>query len=497
MNVLQLGTEIAKRVVMKNTQSWLLALALTAGGVGMLPSDVSACGGCFAPPGAAQVVTDHRMVLSLSDTQTTLWDQFQYSGSPEEFSWILPIRYTDATRVELASDDFLTLMANVSVPAMQQPTPPGYEPGCVFPAPPSGGFADAGTRDVASRADSGVVVLREEVVGPYAVAIVRGTTSTALRDWLRSNGYSVPAAVEPVIDYYLGINMDFVALRLRAGKGLNRMAPVRVTMAGYQPRLPLRMIAAGVADRVGLSLTVFAASRVEAMNFPNAEFTDDDFTYDWNTPPRDLGGVFLSAFNARNRAMSERLWLTESSMQQERDSLESLALSLPSRTGFVPFGRDGGTPDAGRARTSPADDVTRAFMGIGETATVTRFRADLPARMLDRDLEIGSSDRGMRDRSYRFGRELNRPPFQRCPFPVSDSGTPPTTDIGTPPRIDSGISEPPMDAGTDGGTVSRPVMASGGVSCTVQTPGSGRSNTAAILASLGVAVVAIRRRFRR
>jgi hypothetical protein len=453
---------------MKNTQSWLLALALTAGGVGMLPSDVSACGGCFAPPGAAQVVTDHRMVLSLSETQTTLWDQFQYSGSPEEFSWILPIRYTDATRVEIASDDFLTLVANVSVPAMVQPTPPSeYEPGCVFPPVDttySGGASDAATLDATASFDSGVVVLREEVIGPYAVAIVRGTTSTALRDWLRSNGYSVPAAVEPVIDYYLGINMDFVALRLRAGKGLNRMAPVRVTMAGYQPRLPLRMIAAGVADRVGLSLTVFAASRVEAMNFPNAEFSDDDFTYDWNAPPGDLGGVFLNAFSARNRAMSERLWLTESSMRQERGSLQSLAQSFPSRTRLVPFGRDGGTPDAGSAGTTPVDDVARAFMGIGESATVTRFRANLPARMLDRDLEIGSSDRRPRDRSYNFGHELNRPRYLRCPFPAGD---------------------PP------------PVVNSRGVTCTVQAPGSDRSITAAMLAALSVAVVAIRRRFRR
>lgn len=47
------------------------------------------------------------------------------------------------------------------------------------------------------------------------------------------------------------------------------MVPVRVTLDGYQPRLPLRMIAAGVADRVGLALTVIAPSRIEAMNFPN------------------------------------------------------------------------------------------------------------------------------------------------------------------------------------------------------------------------------------
>lgn len=49
------------------------------------------------------------------------------------------------------------------------------------------------------------------------------------------------------------------------------MQPVRVTMEGYVPRLPLRMIAAGVADKVGLSLVVFSDARIEASNFPNGE----------------------------------------------------------------------------------------------------------------------------------------------------------------------------------------------------------------------------------
>jgi hypothetical protein len=109
----------------------------------------------------------------------------------------------------------------------------------------------AATRLPPPRADAGVTVLREEVVGPYAVVIVRGTSGMGLRDWLRMNGYTVPTAIEPVIDHYLGLSMDSIALRLRAGKGLNRVVPVRVTRDGHQARLPLRMIAAGVAERVG------------------------------------------------------------------------------------------------------------------------------------------------------------------------------------------------------------------------------------------------------
>ena len=401
---------------MKLVRSLALSLSLLGAGLALAPTEARACGGCFAPPGAAQVVTDHRMVLSLATQQTTLWDQFQYSGSPEEFSWILPIRYTDSTRVQLASDDFLRMLDNVMLPALQQPAPPGWAPGCEPPYDAdraTGGVFDSAVPSADAASDTGVTVLREEVVGPYAVAIVRGTSAMGLREWLRMNGYSVPAAVEPVIDHYLGLNMDFVALRLRAGKGLNRMVPVRVTLDGYQPRLPLRMIAAGVADRVGLALTVIAPSRIEAMNFPNLELRDSDFTYDWNAPPADYAQVFVSAYDTRNRAMGNRLWLTESSMDQDRESLASLAARLPPRAGFAP---DAG---AAMATSSPVDDVTVAFTGLGDRARVTRMRADLAASALDRDLELAASDGGERQRFYQFGVERNRPAYAACPWPDS------------------------------------------------------------------------------
>lgn len=74
-------------------------------------------------------------------------------------------------------------------------------------------------------ADAGVTVLRQEVVGPYAVSIIRGTDPMAMRDWLRSNGCTVPSAVEPVVDDYAAMNMDYIALRLRPARGIDRMTP--------------------------------------------------------------------------------------------------------------------------------------------------------------------------------------------------------------------------------------------------------------------------------
>jgi hypothetical protein len=55
----------------------------------------SACGGCFHPPTqTVSDITDERMLLSVSSTQSTLYDQIEYSGSPTSFAWVLPIHGT-------------------------------------------------------------------------------------------------------------------------------------------------------------------------------------------------------------------------------------------------------------------------------------------------------------------------------------------------------------------------------------------------------------------
>src|SRR5262245_38550483 len=94
---------------MKSSAAWLgstsiLALALCAGFDARV---AHACGGCFhaATDRNPSVVTDHRMVLSVSTKQTVLWDQIRYSGTPEEFAWVLPVRA--GARVELARGEFV------------------------------------------------------------------------------------------------------------------------------------------------------------------------------------------------------------------------------------------------------------------------------------------------------------------------------------------------------------------------------------------------------
>ena len=51
--------------------------------------DASACGGCFVSQTENTQVTGHKMVLSVSQTQTTLWDQISYNGDPKSFACLV------------------------------------------------------------------------------------------------------------------------------------------------------------------------------------------------------------------------------------------------------------------------------------------------------------------------------------------------------------------------------------------------------------------------
>jgi hypothetical protein len=393
----------------------MLVAASVSAAITATSVDALACGGCFAPPAVVQNVNAHRMALAVSPQRTTLWDQFQYSGNPSEFSWILPIRNGPEVRVELASNDFLQSLETFTAPQMLPPPPP-QQRFCPLGerGAPSAAFTDAGFAGDASS----VIVHREEVVGPYALVILGSDDADALRAWLRDNGFSVPPAIEPIIDHYVAQRMDFIALKLRPGQGIQRMSPVRVSMPGYAPTLPLRMVSAGVSDKVGLTLFVIGASRFEAANFPNAVVQDSELTFDYRVANwadtnfhRD---TLVQAFAAARSRTGPQTWLTETALRMDRWTFENAVFSnwLNGRPGVQRWDAGVAPPeDGGAPLPTPREDVNVALTGMGNTLFVTRLTADIPASMLDRDLQlVASASNTERSGSYRYGRLLNVPP---------------------------------------------------------------------------------------
>jgi hypothetical protein len=213
----------------------------------------------FAPPldglvaEAVQVVTDHRMVLSLSATSDDGGPRCGTSSGTQRAAavgvLVDPAHSLHRAAAHRDGDQrFMQLMddAATAPQVFNAAQPPRARADCGF-----------GGRSSARAAESATAAETRGAGAPRAGGgAVRGAGDPRRRPhgdahWLRDNGYAVPPALEPIIDHYTAMR-GLHRRALRAGEGVDRMVPIRMTMEGYQPSLPLRMIAAGVADKVGL-----------------------------------------------------------------------------------------------------------------------------------------------------------------------------------------------------------------------------------------------------
>lgn len=245
----------------------LLCMALASACALLEPNVADACGGCFTPPPRQEsersVVTDHRMALSISTKQTVLWDQIRYSGDPAEFAWVLPVRA--GAKLELSNDAFFTALDTSTQPVVYAPRTYGGAMGCGL----TGCSSSQADSTSAGPGAGQVQVLSQSVVGPYETVTLRATDPGALRAWLKSHAFAIPDGIAPTIDAYVAESFDFLALRLRPDCGERAMQPVRIVTPGADPTLPLRMVAAGVGAKVGLTLYVISEGRYQPSNFPH------------------------------------------------------------------------------------------------------------------------------------------------------------------------------------------------------------------------------------
>ena len=218
------------------------------------------------------------------------------------------------------------------------------------------------------------------------------------------------------------------------------MKPVRIVSPGADPTLPLRMVAAGIGAKVGLTLYVLSEGRYRPQSFPEAQI--DETKLVWNAQQSRSNYQELSA--AVMAGGNDRTWLTEfADKPSTQDGVSNGAqLSLydtyygycsgrarfpemvPADDAGAADAGDAGDPDAGDAgqadasladdagSTTPSDagarpgvpaslcaygielccdfDDLEAAVGSMHRADVwlTRLRADLPAAALAEDLRL-------------------------------------------------------------------------------------------------------------
>lgn len=245
------------------------------------------------------------MVMSISTTQSVLWDQIQYAGEPEEFAWVLPVQ--PGARVEASTSAFFEVLEALTAVGVQ---PPFVDCGGGSGCDASRGDASFGVNLAAEDDSAGgfdqpidpVQVVHQGTVGPYETVTLSTEQPGALNDWLESHGYNVDDSAQPIIDQYVADGFDFIALRLQPGKGVQQMTPVRVVMSGAVTSLPLRMVGIGTGAQTPIVLYVIAEGRYRTQNFEQVTVSTELLSYDFKTEESNYTELRDRALSANDGA---------------------------------------------------------------------------------------------------------------------------------------------------------------------------------------------------
>lgn len=224
---------------------------------------VSADGGYFpVPSGAAETVDQRAVIIDHGDAETIVL-QTAYDGDASGFAWVIPVptQIAGAGAIGTADPEIFTWLNDLTAPRYWKWHKVGIC-GC------SGGSGDAGAPEM-----GGVTLWDSFDVDGYNVAVLSATQSNDLGNWLRNNGYTLPAGTQDALSYYVSKRWFFVALKIApsdggTGGGGEEFRPITITFDTDKLVFPLRISRVSTRERAEVLLYVLSDHRVRASNYP-------------------------------------------------------------------------------------------------------------------------------------------------------------------------------------------------------------------------------------
>ena len=185
----------------------------------------------------------------------------------------------------------------------------------------------------------GVDVIEEQVIGPYATAILSATNATALADWLNANGYIFPEEGEEIVSEYIEKEWYFVATKINAieedtGYALAEGAiePVVLSFASDEIVYPLRITSLSAKSPAEVLLYVFTDHIMVPEQYPlyvgYGDWEENAFTLEFgdNVSVEDLSDYEILPELVSTYLSGDEFYLTKLRGTVTADQMVDIAL---------------------------------------------------------------------------------------------------------------------------------------------------------------------------
>jgi hypothetical protein len=260
-----------------------------------------------------------------------------FEGDAEDFAWVIPV--PAKPQIGVTDPDLFWELSDFTATE--------------FPGG-GGGFGCLGGATEGDTEEEGVDVIKEQVVGPYATAILSATNATALADWLNTNGYVFPEEGADIVSEYIEREWYFVATKINAveedtGYTLaeGAIAPIILSFASDEIVYPLRITSLSTMNATSpeVLLYVLADHVMVPEQYPlyigYGNWEENAFTLEFeeNVAVEDLSEYYILPELASTYLSGDQFYLTklrgsisadqmvdiELLAYEEEDSLGSLA----------------------------------------------------------------------------------------------------------------------------------------------------------------------------
>ncbi|MFI9464636.1 DUF2330 domain-containing protein [Streptomyces xiamenensis] len=258
------------------------------------PAYACGCGGMVTGPGQRLTVEQETSAVRWDGETEQIVMSLTVAGDAAEAAWIMPV--PSRAEVSLGDPELFDELWSAAAPEYRDRFYFWPRSGD-WPRGEEGDGAMAGAAPGTGAPPVGVV--SRDRLGPFDVARLTATDPTALEDWLRENGFTLPADMAAELTPYVEQEWEYVALRLAPDAAGEQDAvlggtldPISLTFASDELVYPMRLSRLAETEQL-LTLYVLSGHRMEPASTLGGDQPEVTFAGRLTPAPgplRDLAG---------------------------------------------------------------------------------------------------------------------------------------------------------------------------------------------------------------